>query len=170
MHVKPGFNGQIWQNSPKIDDLWHMTSCSIAFFERIPNLYLIWSNSVILPVKSTSNRFFVVKNGKIPQDQWLMTCDPLFDCIFREDSESVLGLVKFGHFTGQIDVKPVFRGQKWLNPPRSMTHDMWTLVRLHFSRRFRICTIKIVNFTLNSNFLIKFTQGVNKRSFEVKES
>jgi len=80
----------------------------------------------------------MVKNGKIPQDQWTMTCDPLFDCIFREDFESVLGLVKFGHFTGQIDVKPVFRGQKRQSHHRFMNYDMWPLVRLHCSRGFRL--------------------------------
>ena len=58
--------------------------------------------------------------------------------IFDPDSESVLGLVKFGHFTGQIDVKPVFRGQKWKIFTRSMNHDMWPLIRSHFCRRFRI--------------------------------
>ena len=108
-----GFMRSKTAKSQQIHELWHVTPCSTAFFERIPNLYLVWSNSVILSVKSTSNRFFVDKNGKIRTDSWIMTCDPLFDCIFREDSESVLGLVKFGHFTGQIDVKPVFRGQKW---------------------------------------------------------
>ena len=36
---------------------------------------------------------------------------------FCEDSESVLGLVEFGHFTGQKDVKTVIREQ---NPQRSM--------------------------------------------------
>ena len=94
--------------SPKINDCdpWHVTPCSTAFFERIPNLYLVWSNSVILPVKSTSNRFFVVKNGKIPTDSWIMTCDPLFDCIFQENSESVLSLVKFGQIIGQMHVNP----------------------------------------------------------------
>ena len=68
-------------------------------------MYLVLSNSVILPVKSTSNRFFVVKNGKIPTDSWIMTCDPLFDCIFWGNSESVRSLVKFGQIIGQMHVK-----------------------------------------------------------------
>ena len=42
-----------------------------------------------------------------------MACDPLFDRIFCEDFESVLGLDEIGHFTGQIDVKPGFTGQIW---------------------------------------------------------
>ena len=41
-----------------------------------------------------------------------MAIDPLLDHIFREDFEYVLGFVYFGYFTGQNDVKPVFRGQK----------------------------------------------------------
>ena len=73
--------------SPKIHELWHVTPCSTAFFERIPNLCLKWSNSVKLWVKCTSNRVLLVKNGKIPKDSWIMTCDPLLDYIFREHSE-----------------------------------------------------------------------------------
>ena len=35
IHVKPDFNGQIWQKSPKIDDQWHVTPYSFALFEGI---------------------------------------------------------------------------------------------------------------------------------------
>ena len=77
--------------------------------------------------------------AKISQDRWLMTYDPLFDCIFWDDSESLLSLVWFGQIIGQIYVKPGFTGQKWKNPNRSMNYDLWPLVRLHFSRGFRIC-------------------------------
>ena len=73
----------------KINESWHVTPCSIEFFERISNLCLVLSNSVKLSVKCTSNRVLQVGYCK--------------------------------------------------NPPRSMNHDLWPLVRLHFLRRFRIC-------------------------------
>ena len=41
-----------------------------------------------------------------------MTYDPLFDCIFWDDSESLLSLVWFGQIIGQIYVNPGFTGQK----------------------------------------------------------
>ena len=68
---------------------------------------------------------FTGQNGIIPTDSWIMTCDPLFDCIFREDSESVLGLVKFDHFTGQMYVKPGVTVQIWQKPPR--INESWHL-------------------------------------------
>ena len=37
-----------------------------------------------------------------------MACDPLFDSKFSYDSESVPGLVKFGHFTGETTSNRVF--------------------------------------------------------------
>ena len=56
---------------------------------------------------------------------WIKTCAPLFDWIFREDSESVLGLVKFDHFTGQMYVKPGVTVQIWQKPPR--INESWHL-------------------------------------------
>ena len=100
-----GFNGQIWQKSPKIDDQWHVTPYSIAFFKRIPNQCYVWSNSVKLSVKYTSNRVLLVRNGKSPKVAWIMSCGPLFHCVFGEDYESVLSLTSFGQLTGELQVK-----------------------------------------------------------------
>ena len=92
MHVKPDFNGQIWQKSPKVDESSHVTHFSIATYEKIPNLCLIWSNSIILSVKCTSNRVLLVRNVKSPQVTWIMSYGPLYHCLFGEDNEFVPSL------------------------------------------------------------------------------
>ena len=61
--VKPVFSQSKIENSQKIDESWHVTPCSIAFFVRISNLCLVWTKSVILPVKLTSNRVLPVRFG-----------------------------------------------------------------------------------------------------------
>ena len=96
MHVKPDFNGQIWQKSPKVDESSHVTHFSIATYEKIPNLCLIWSNSIILSVKCTSNRVLLVRNVKSPQVTWIMSYGPLYHCLFGEDNEFVPSLTFFG--------------------------------------------------------------------------
>ena len=81
--------------------LWGFRIC--AWFGQIRSFY-------------RSNRrqtgFLAVKNRKFSKDRWIMAFYPLLDRIFWEDFESVLDLVKFGHFTGQIDVKRVIIGVK----------------------------------------------------------
>ena len=69
-----------------------------------------------------------------------MTCDPLLNCIFQEDSESVLRLVKFGQIIGQINVEPGFTGQEWQKSQSSMTYVMWPTFPLRVWRGLRICT------------------------------
>ena len=66
MYVKPGVTVQIWQKPPRINESWHLTPCSIVFFETISNMCLVWSNSVISSVKCTSNRILTVRYGKNP--------------------------------------------------------------------------------------------------------
>ena len=65
---------------------------------------------------------------------WAIRKPVIVISIFCEDSEFVLGLVEFGHFTGQIDVKSVIREQKLQNPQISMNRGTWPIVRLHFLR------------------------------------
>ena len=70
-----GFYWSEMEKFQQIYELWLVTPCSIAFFERIPNLCSIWSNSVILSVKCTSNRVSTVRYGKNPprsmtNDMW----------------------------------------------------------------------------------------------------
>ena len=96
IHVKPDFNGQIWQKSPKVDESSHVTHFSIATYEKIPNLCLIWSNSIILSVKCTSNRVLLIRNVKSPQVTWIMSYGPLYHCLFGEDNEFVPSLTFFG--------------------------------------------------------------------------
>ena len=85
-----GYSRPKMAKSPKINESWDVTPCSIAFFEKIPNLSGL-----------------LVRNGKIPRKACIMSCRPLYHCVFGEDYESVLGLTLFGHLTGKLHVKSI---------------------------------------------------------------
>ena len=103
--------------SSKIKDSWHVTPCSIPYFLTIQNLYRVRSNSVILLVKTTSNRVFAVKNDKILQDQGVMACDLLFDSEFTDDSESEINFM-----TTYVKKNRPQKVQKSQNPIFDMSH------------------------------------------------
>ena len=77
--------------------------------------------------------------AKTPKDQWVMTFDPLFDCIFETISNMCLVWSNSVISSVKCTSNRILTVRYGKNPLRSMSHHMWPTFRLQLTRRFRIC-------------------------------